>query len=65
MGWLCLRQAPVLFNYSALAFLFEPGVARQVREGLPKTMRSLKACAGQSNKTPRNDQAGEANPTTV
>jgi len=29
----------------ALAFLFGPGVARQVREGLPATMRSLKAYA--------------------
>lgn len=29
----------------ALAFLFGPGVAKQVREGLPRTMRSLKAYA--------------------
>lgn len=28
-----------------LAFLFGPGVARQVREGLPRTLRSLKAYA--------------------
>lgn len=28
-----------------LSFLFEPGVAKQVRDGLPKTMRSLKAYA--------------------
>lgn len=31
----------------ALAFLFGPGVAKQVREGLPHTMRSLKAYAEQ------------------
>ena len=30
-----------------LSFLFGPGVARQVREGLPGTMRSLKAYAEQ------------------
>lgn len=29
----------------ALAFLFEPGVAKQVRQGLPKTMLSLKTYA--------------------
>ncbi|MFC4160097.1 SRPBCC family protein [Chitinimonas lacunae] len=28
-----------------LAFLFAPGIAKQVREGLPHTMRSLKAYA--------------------
>lgn len=33
-----------------LAFLFGPGVARQVREGLPRTMRSLKAYAEQRYK---------------
>jgi hypothetical protein len=34
----------------ALAFLFGPGVAKQVREGLPQTMRSLKAYAEQRHK---------------
>ena len=29
----------------ALSFLFGPGVAKQVRKGLPKTMQSLKAFA--------------------
>lgn len=29
----------------ALAFLFGPGVAKQVRNGLPRTMRSLKSFA--------------------
>lgn len=36
----------------ALAFLFGPSVARQVREGLPGTMRSLKAYAEKRNETP-------------
>lgn len=49
----------------ALVFLFGPGVARQVSEGLPKTMCSLKAYAEQRNETPRNDKAGRANATTV
>jgi hypothetical protein len=31
----------------ALAFLFGPGVAKQLREGLPRTMQSLKAYAEQ------------------
>ncbi|MEG0051956.1 MAG: SRPBCC family protein [Comamonas sp.] len=34
----------------ALAFLFGPGVAKQVREGLPRTMRSLKTYAEQRHK---------------
>ncbi|WP_230492203.1 MULTISPECIES: hypothetical protein [unclassified Janthinobacterium] len=33
----------------ALAFLFGPGVARQVREGLPRTMLSLKVYAEKRN----------------
>lgn len=35
----------------ALAFLFGPGVARQVRAGLPRTMRSLKAYAQQRHRS--------------
>ncbi|MGL4575073.1 MAG: SRPBCC family protein [Burkholderiaceae bacterium] len=34
----------------ALAFLFGPGVAQQVRAGLPRTMQSLKAYAEQRQK---------------
>ena len=37
-----------------LAFLFGPGVARQVREGLPRTMLSLKAYAERRHATPGN-----------
>ncbi|MDP9878368.1 hypothetical protein J2W25_002651 [Variovorax boronicumulans] len=35
----------------ALAFLFGPGVAKQVRHGLPRTMLSLKAYAEQRHAT--------------
>lgn len=40
-----------------LAFLFGPGVARQVRDGLPRTMLSLKAYAER-----RHAAAGDAAP---
>lgn len=39
----------------ALAFLFGPGVAKQVREGLPRTMQSLKAYAEQRHKSLNSD----------
>lgn len=35
-----------------LRFLFAPGVGRQVRDGLPRTMRSLKAYAEQRHQQP-------------
>ncbi|SFX80771.1 Polyketide cyclase / dehydrase and lipid transport [Janthinobacterium lividum] len=41
----------------ALAFLFGPGVARQVRDGLPRTMRSLKAYAEKRNETIHDGEA--------
>ena len=40
----------------ALAFLFGPGVVKQLREGLPQTMRSLKTYAEQRH-TPVNSDA--------
>ncbi|MCC7599345.1 SRPBCC family protein [Janthinobacterium sp. FW305-129] len=49
----------------ALAFLFGPGVARQVRQGLPKTMRSLKAYAEKRNETLHDGEAGRAKATTA
>lgn len=36
----------------ALVFLFGTGVARQVSEGLPKTMRSLKATPSSATRLP-------------
>lgn len=39
----------------ALAFLFGPGVAKQVREGLPRTMQSLKAYAEQRHNSLNSD----------
>lgn len=45
-----------------LAFLFGPNVAKQVKQGLPRTMRSLKAYAEQyptlTNNTPSKGQQG-------
>jgi hypothetical protein len=49
----------------ALAFLFGPGVAKQVRQGLPKTMRSLKAYAEKRNVTLHDGEVGEAKVTTA
>lgn len=49
----------------ALAFLFGPGVARQVRQGLPKTMRSLKAYAEKRHATLHDGEVNGANATTV
>lgn len=49
----------------ALAFLFGPGVAKQVRQGLPKTMRSLKAYAEKRNETLHHGEVGEAKVTTA
>lgn len=47
-----------------LAFLFGPGVAKQVREGLPRTMRSLKKYAeeryGRSNLGGERERAAAA-----
>ncbi|MDC8760515.1 SRPBCC family protein [Janthinobacterium fluminis] len=39
----------------ALAFLFRPSVAKRVREGLPITMRSLKAYAEKRHQTLNNN----------
>lgn len=39
----------------ALAFLFGPGVAKQVRQGLPRTMLSLKAYAEKRSGHPNSD----------
>jgi hypothetical protein len=49
----------------ALAFLFGSGVARQVRDGLPRTMRSLKTYAEKRNDTRHNAEEGGANATTA
>lgn len=48
-----------------LAFLFGPGVARQVREGLPRTMRSLKAYAEKRRETLHDGEAGGVAATTA
>lgn len=42
----------------ALSILFGPGVAKQVREGLPRTMRSLKTYAEQRHR-PLNSDASQ------
>jgi hypothetical protein len=47
----------------ALAFLFGPGVAKQVRQGLPGTMRSLKAYAEKRKETLHDGEVGVANAT--
>ncbi|AQR68890.1 polyketide cyclase [Janthinobacterium sp. LM6] len=49
----------------ALAFLFGPGVARQVRDGLPRTMLALKAYAEKRNETLHDGEAGRAKATTA
>jgi hypothetical protein len=49
----------------ALAFLFGPGVAKQVRQGLPKTMRSLKAYAEKRNAAIHDGEVDGAKATIV
>ena len=49
----------------ALAFLFGPGVAKQVRQGLPKTMRSLKAYAEKRHESLHDGEVDGAKATTA